>query len=70
MGTVTHIRSHPRFQSVNDRKYMLFLEDWVRGISETPPDIKVINFLRIGRSEEEYQELMQQYADRRELEDE
>lgn len=69
MGTVTHIRSHPRFKTQSDRKFVLFLEEWVKGLTPEP-DIKRINFLRIGRSEQEYQELMQHYADRRELEDE
>lgn len=69
MGTVTHIRSHPRFKTANDRKFVLFLEAWTKSLTPTP-DIKRINFLRVGRSEEEYQELMQHYADRRELEDE
>lgn len=69
MGTVTNIRYHPRFKTANDRKFVLFLEEWVKSLTP-PPDIKRINFLRMGRSEEEYQELMQRYADRRELEDE
>lgn len=77
MSKVTHIGEHPRFQTKAARTFDRFVEACDKamlprqaGPIDLPakPDPKRINFLKMGRTDEEYREVVTQLAQHNEWE--
>lgn len=66
MSKVAHIVTHPRFKTKADRDFDAFSAAIDKAMV---PDPKQINFLKIGRTDEEYKEYIAQLARRNEERD-